>query len=365
MHISNAVDGTPWPTVPFGTWRLWDAYVAWKDLEPAKGTWNFNKLDALVALAQQHNLDIILPLALTPQWASARPNEPSAYTLGAAAEPASMQDWIDYVQAVTTRYKGKIAYYEMWNETNCPTTWTGTPVELVAMQQAAYSTIKQNDLDAQLISASITEAGALPYMQNLFSLGYANSADIIGYHLYVSPNQPEMIAPLASSIHSLMSQYGVNKPLWNTETGWLTGSSFANEDQQAAVAVRALLVANTAGVARFLWYAWDNRCCVTIFMTESDNTTPTRAALAYANLQKWMVGNTLSSCMQNSAGVWSCGVQYPNGRQGLIVWNPSGAVTVSESLSWNPTTVEDMYGNDSAMTGVKLTIGEDPVLIRN
>ena len=242
MHITNAAGGTPWPVVPFGTWRLWDAYVTWKDIEPSKATWNFTKLDALVSLAEQHNVEVVLPLALTPQWASARPNEPSAYTPGAAAEPSSIQDWIDYVQAVTTRYKGKIAYYEMWNEANLTATWTGTPAELVVLQQAAYSVIKSNDPNAQLISANLVSDSGLPYMENLLKLGYAGSADIIGYHLYVSPKMPEAIAPLATKIFSLLKQYGVSKPVWNTETGWLPGCTFASEDQQAAVAVRALLV---------------------------------------------------------------------------------------------------------------------------
>lgn len=362
MHITNAVDGTPWPVASFGTWRLWDAYVTWKDLEPSKGQWNFTKLDALVSLAEQHNVDVILPLALTPQWASARPNEPSAYTAGAAAEPASIQDWIDYVQAVTTRYKGKIAYYEIWNEANSTNMWSGTPAQLVALQQAAYSVIKSTDPNAELISANITESCGLSYMEKLLDLGYANSADIIGYHFYVSPSAPEAIAPLASEIESLLALYGVNKPVWDTETGWLPGSVFLNEDQQAAVAVRALLVANSSGISRFVWYAWDNHCCVTLFMTETDNTTPTHAALAYANLQKWLVGNTLSSCTQVS-GVWSCGLQFANGVQGMILWNPSGTVMVNESLNWTPAVVEDMYGNDTPMTGKSLTVGADPVLI--
>lgn len=66
MHVGFVTPGTPWPAVPFGTWRLWDANVTWKDLEPQKGVWDFSKLDAFVALAQQHKVDIILPLALTP-----------------------------------------------------------------------------------------------------------------------------------------------------------------------------------------------------------------------------------------------------------------------------------------------------------
>lgn len=363
MHITAAADGTPWPVVPFGTWRLWDAYVTWKDLEPSKATWNFTKLDALVSLAAQHNVEIILPLALTPQWASARPNEPSAYTPGAAAEPTSIQDWIDYVQAVTTRYKGKIAYYEMWNEANSTTTWTGTPAELVLLQQAAYSVIKRNDPNAQLISVNLESTSGLPYMENLLRLGYADSADIIGFHLYVSPGVPEDIAPLAAKILSLLNQHEVRKPLWDTETGWLPGCNFASEDQQAATAVRALLVANTSGAARFLWYAWDNHCCVTLFMTERDDTTPTRAALAYANLEKWLVGNTLSPCTQDR-GLWSCGLQFRHGGHGLILWKPSGTASVVDNLDWAPTVVEDMYGNDSPMTGRSLKVGEDPVLLR-
>jgi hypothetical protein len=363
MHITNAADGTPWPVVPFGTWRLWDAYVTWKDLEPSKGIWNFGKLDALVSLAAQHNVEIILPLALTPQWASARPNEPSAYTPGAAAEPSSIQDWIDYVQAVAIRYKGRITYYEMWNEANSTKMWTGTPAELVVLQQAAYSAIKSSDPNAQLISANLESDSGLPYMQNLLDLGYAGSADIVGYHLYVSPGEPEDIAPLAAKILSLLNQYGVSKPLWDTETGWLPGCNFASEDQQAATAVRALLVANASGAARFLWYAWDNHCCVTLFMTERDDTTPTRAALAYANLEKWLVGNTLSPCAQDR-GVWLCSVGFRQGGHGLILWKPGGTVTAILNLDWTPAVVEDMYGNDSPMTGKSLKVGEDPVLLR-
>jgi hypothetical protein len=363
MHITDAAGETPWPVVPFGTWRLWDAYVTWKDLEPSKGIWNFAKLDALVALAAQHNVEIILPLALTPQWASARPSEPSAYTSGAAAEPSSIQDWIDYVQAVTTRYKGKIAYYEMWNEANSTTTWTGTPAELVLLQQAAYSVMKSNDPNAKLISVNLESTSGLRYMENLLRLGYADSADIIGFHLYVSPGVPEDIAPLAAKIFSLLKQHEVSKPLWDTETGWLPGCNFASEDQQAATAVRALLVANTSGAARFLWYAWDNHCCVTLFMTERDDTTPTHAALAYANLEKWLVGNTLSPCTQDR-GLWSCALQFRHGGHGLILWKPSGTASVVDNLDWAPTVVEDMYGNDSPMTGRSLKVGEDPVLLR-
>jgi len=363
MHVGFVTPGTPWPAVPFGTWRLWDANVTWKDLEPQRGVWDFSKLDAFVALAQLHKVDIILPLALTPRWASERPSEPSSYTPGAAAPPSNLQDWIDYVQTVTARYKGKIGYYEMWNEANFAVTWTGTPEQLVNLQQAAYTAIKNNDPKAQLISANIDAMCGLPYLEKLLSLGYANSADIIGYHFYVSPNQPEAIATLASQVASLLSHYGVNKPLWNTETGWLSPSRFTSDDQAAAVVVRAMLVGHSSGIGRFIWYEWDNHCCVTLFMTETDNATPTRAALAYANLQKWLVGNTLGSCAPDEAKTWSCDLRFADGRHGVILWNTAGSTTITEKLSWTPAHVEDMYGNDSAVPATPLHVGEAPLLL--
>ena len=364
MHVGFVDPGTPWPAVSFGTWRLWDANVTWKDLEPQKGEWDFSRLDSLVALAQQHNVDVILPLALTPQWASQRPHERSAYTPGAAAPPSDINDWIDYVKTVTTRYKGRIAYYEMWNEMNVTATWTGTAAEIVSMQQAAYTTIKSVDPDAKLISANLTTENGLPLLRKLLNLGYANSADIIGYHFYVTPSQPEEIATLFSQINSQLGQYGVKKPIWNTETGWMSPMKFTNEDVAAAVAVRALLVGRSAGIERFLWYEWDNHCCVTLFMTEADNATPSHAARAYANLQKWLVGNVMAPCKADGHDTWSCALQFSDGRHGLILWNPNGSATVSPKLSWTPTTVEDMYGNCSQASGTLLTIGREPVLLR-
>ncbi len=364
MHVGFVDPGTPWPAVPFGTWRLWDANVAWKDVEPAQGEWNFSRLDTLVGLAQQHKVDVILPLALTPQWASERPNETSAYTAGAAAPPANINDWIAYVQAVATRYKGRIAYYEMWNEMNCTAMWTGNAAEIVSMQQAAYTAIKSIDPNAQFISANLTTSNGIPLMEQLLNLGYANSADIIGYHFYVSPSQPEAIATLFAQVSTLLNAHGVKKPIWNTETGWMLPSTFASEDEAAAVAVRALLVGRSAGIGRFLWYEWDNHCCVSLFMTEADNATPTRAALAYANLQRWLVGNVLGACAADGDDTWSCSLQFQDGRHGLILWNPKGNATVNAELSWTPTEVEDMYGNCAPAPGAQVIAGQDPVLLR-
>lgn len=247
---------------------------------------------------------------------------------------------------------------------NCTVMWTGNAAEIVSMQQAAYTAIKSIDPNAQFISANLTTSNGIPLMEQLLNLGYANSADIIGYHFYVSPSQPEAIATLFAQVSTLLNAHGVKKPIWNTETGWMLPSTFASEDEAAAVAVRALLVGRSAGIGRFLWYEWDNHCCVSLFMTEADNATPTRAALAYANLQRWLVGNVLGACAADGDDTWSCSLQFQDGRHGLILWNPKGNATVNAELSWTPTEVEDMYGNCAPAPGAQVIAGQDPVLLR-
>ena len=112
IHYVVSPKGTdrlpPWPRVPVPAWRLWDARVTWPDLEPNKGQWRFENLDRSGALAEAHHTEVLLTLGLTPRWASARPQEPSGYAPGYAAEPKDIEDWRTFVRTVATRYNGRI-----------------------------------------------------------------------------------------------------------------------------------------------------------------------------------------------------------------------------------------------------------------
>ena len=107
MHMHRVDAGTPWPNIPFGTWRLLDAYVNWLNLQPARDRWDFAKLDRYVSLAENARVEILLPLAYAPAWAPARPTEPGPYGPGTAAEPANLEDWRNYVRTVASRYRGR------------------------------------------------------------------------------------------------------------------------------------------------------------------------------------------------------------------------------------------------------------------
>jgi glycosyl hydrolase family 39 (putative alpha-L-iduronidase) len=352
MHVHNAGN---WPSIAFGSLRLWDAGVAWPNLEPTKGQWNFSTLDNYVSISQQNSVEVDMVLGLSPQWASARPNEPSVYNPGNAAEPQDIQDWRDFVQAIVTRYKGKIQQYEIWNEPNDPTFFSGTPDKMLQLASEAYKIVKQVDPSALVISPAVTEASSLPWLDNYLSIGGGNYADVIGYHFYVSPNPPESIVSLASQVRAIMSHYGQQaKPLWSTESGWHPPATFATTAQEAAYVTRAYVLAWASGASRFYWYAWDDHDWVSLQLTNADGSLrPSAQALAV--LRGWILNSDLKPCSSDSAAVWICDVIQGN-RISHIVWSPSGSATFAIPQTWKSTTTVDLTGQSSPLPATQMSI---------
>ena len=172
LHIHRADAGTAWPNVPFGSWRLWDAYVGWAQLEPERGKWDFTRLDKYAAMARITKTDLLLPLAMTPRWAAARPDEPSPYKPGNSSEPASLVDWENYVATVAERYKGRIMHYEVWNEPSDKSHFTGNLESLVRLTCAAYRVLKKIDPGIQVVSPASAGGGRhLEYLDNFLRAG--------------------------------------------------------------------------------------------------------------------------------------------------------------------------------------------------
>ncbi len=369
MHIHYAATGTRWPSVSFGSWRLWDANVAWAELEPQQGKWKFHLLDSYLALADNHGVELVLTLGMTPTWASARPNEPSAYgtkAVGWAAEPARIADWDDYVWEVATRYKGRIRYWEIWNEPNGGGFYSGTMEQMLEMAQHAYTILKNVDADNVVITPSAVGVPGIAWLARYLQAGGGQSADVIGFHFYVYPAPPEAMLPRIQKVQSLMMLNGVaDKPLWNTESGWSRPSVFATDDEMMAFVSRALLLNAVGGVSRFYWYAWDNSSWVTLFMLDPWNSKPTAAAYAYAETEQWITGAQPKGCTVGSDGIWLCDFVGADKNPFWIAWNPAGAMQSSVHLRTGATQLRTLAGQSLELAGrSQIEIGIVPVLLR-
>jgi hypothetical protein len=353
-----------WPDIPFGAWRLWDAGVAWSELEPQKGVWHFDRLDSAVELASTHGVEVLLTLGLTPDWASSRPNEASGYKFGNAAPPKNMVDWDDYVRTVATRFKGRIRAYEIWNEPNLKVNFTGDAATMAEMTKRAAAILKQIDPSCIVISASVTGRYGLQWLDSYFSYGIGDSVDVIGYHLYVTPDPPEQMLPLAAAVKRTMAAHGLAaKPLWNTESGWAKPKVFASPEEAAAYLSRAFILNWYGGVKRFYWYAWDNYWWVTLYTTDPATRHQAFAALAYATTEGWMVGAVLRSCDADSQDIWSCRLDR-GGISSWIVWRPEGPIRYQ--LAQTLRSVHQTPGLDGSRSPIRqgmVMVGISPQLL--
>jgi hypothetical protein len=362
-HLASAIP-TPWPNMPVPEWRIWDANVTWPDLEPNKGQWRFETLDGYVSLAQQHNTGTLLPLGGSPRWASARPTEPTDYYPGFTAEPANIEDWRTFVRTVASRYKGRIQAYEIWNEPNLRQFWTGTTDQMLTLTKEASQIIHSVDPSALVVSPAAAADYGVPWLAEFLKKGGGQYVDVIGFHFYVNPHTllPEDMLPVIQRVRQVVSENGLgNKPLWNTETGWLEPAKFDSEELAAGFLARAYILSWAAGVQRFYWYAWDNRS-LAIVTYSVDAHTITPAGRAYDVMQQWLVGAQMAGCSESSDHSWTCQLNR-SGKKEWIVWNSQAIRRFDVPGAWNVRNVTPLLHERRSLNGDSIEIGPAPTLL--
>lgn len=371
LHIHGADSGTAWPNAGFGSWRLWDTRVQWTHLQTTRWSWNFAKLDRYVELAEANKVSLLLPLGLSPRWASARPNEQSAYGEGRAAEPASMEDWRVYVRTVAQRYKGRINAYEIWNEPNDKAFFSGDTAKLVELTCEAYQTLKAVDSAIVVVSPAHTGEKNVGKLEAFLASGGSKCIDVVAYHLYVTLSPPEAIPPLVKKIRQAMKRQGVERlPLWNTEIGWFIRNSDGTPEgrvpdywlrvdgeQSAAFVARSYLLGSAFGVERFYWYAWDNK---TLGLVEPSAKTLKPGGVALGVVARWMTGSSSPTCTETNR-MWLCTLSTTPDERRVVVWSPDSSRRYTAPSGWRIKLIERADGRtETPALATKIRTDEMP-----
>lgn len=331
MHVVDLQRGN-WPTIPIGSIRLWDNETTWSVLEPAPDQYNWDKLDAAVATAQQHDVnDILFVLAGTPAWATDDPASGGAAGVlpGAAGMPRNIADWDDFVTQVVTRYKGRISAYQIWNEANLSTFSTGTPEEMAELTKHTYDIVRAIDPKATVVAPSTGTRLGGPfkkfypeYLQELEKRGWP--IDVWAVHTYPhSRGTPVDRANLAKTYLAMLeSTNAPTKPIWDTENNFgLAGPGPTNPDQDitgskaAQWTARTYLDALRLGFSRVYWYSWSPD----LDLLGIQMNTGSVAAVALKTLESWITGATFQKCTTKGKVV-TCGFKR-NGKAFSLVWS--------------------------------------------
>ena len=374
MHFNRA--DTAWPRVSntIGSVRIWDAGnnrngsgvgAQWADMSPALGHYNWSALDARVAAALANTADIVYTLGgRTPQWASARPDAFSPYGPGQCVEPKSDQVWQDWIRTIATRYKGKIKLWEVWNEPDIADFYCGTPDKLVDLARQAYVVLKQVDPANRVLSPGFSGYQGPGYLDYYLAQGGGQYADILSYHFYIEKPEDNAQWRMAN-IQSTIRRYGAqNKPLWNTEQGWIEfPPTPIIQATGAAYVARSHLLNWAYGIGRYYYYTWDNGGNRFQFV-QADGLTLTTAGIAYREVAQWMTGKTMESLSTDVNGTYVATMRDANAKKYRAVWNPLQPIQLPMPASWAISSQRNLAGVTASLIGkTAVAIGESPVLL--
>lgn len=358
ISVLHAINNTPWPQQPYAGMRLWDTDgTGWPQVNPSRGHYDWTALDRWLALANQHKVDVLYTFGRVPGWANGGQKQ--------SVPPTDLADWDAFVRAIATHSKGRIKFWEIWNEPNDARFWSGDIPTLVQMAQRAQHIIKSIDPDAVVLTPSATWSSTSPsqWFEKYFAAGGANFADAIAFHGYVGP-KPEGIVPELQRIWSVAAKYSVKKPLWNTEASWGVDAKLTDPAEKANFLARFYILQVSQGIQRFYWYAWDGSNGGKHPMTDSwgtlwDNNGLNQAAKTYSNVRKWLLQAQLPLLCNTSSSVWRCNLNATS----QIIWHPSA----QQHVSVEPKFIHyvDLAGQPHTINNKHMVpIGPAPILLK-
>jgi hypothetical protein len=158
-------------------------------------------------------------------------------------------DFARYVYAVVRHFRGRVRYWEIWNEPNVDTFWhpSPDPTDYAALLNAAGSAVKRADPRARIVLAG-TSGVDLGFIRAVAA--HTRRFDIVAVHPYRNLPEP-------SFLKQVKALRGLNKPIWFSEIGWPAGAgcgSCYGEVEQARYLVRFYALAAAAGIQRVFWY---------------------------------------------------------------------------------------------------------------
>lgn len=126
--------------------------VGWDGLEPTESHFKWTELDQIVEAARAHQLKLILSVVRSPAWAGLN---------SGSGLPADVRSYGELMRQMASRYKGKVAAYEVWNEENLGYETGGmvSAAHYVEMLKAAYPAVKGQDSAALVLFGGLSPTG--------------------------------------------------------------------------------------------------------------------------------------------------------------------------------------------------------------
>lgn len=187
----------------------------WEDIEPREAEFNFTKYDKIVDLLCQKNITILAILNYNVSWVS-----PGAKWNTA---PKDNKLFVNYATKLIERYKGKIKYWEIWNEPDSGTYWEPQDglKSYCRLLKEVYIAAKKVNPECKILNGGL--ANGLGSINRLYDNGAGGYFDILNIHFFETPltaNAIKAVTAYPKLAYKIMSRNGdADKLIWITEIG--------------------------------------------------------------------------------------------------------------------------------------------------
>jgi hypothetical protein len=206
---------------------------------PARSAWD--KYDQIVALTEEYGLGLIVRISTPPSWSRGRGD-----AVGTFAPPDNYADFGDFIHTLVSRYRGRIRYYQIWNEPNIYPEWGHYPIspeQYTELLKIGATRARAADPNVVIIAGALASTIALQpdappphnalndllFLQRMYDAGAAPYFDIMAmqdYGLWSGPTDRRMHPRVMNFgrpqfVRDLMVANGdAAKPIWISELGW-------------------------------------------------------------------------------------------------------------------------------------------------
>ncbi len=238
--------------------RSWDgAVAAWRIVEPEQGRFDWRLTDYQIESAEKTGTDVICVIGclfqdgrgvdrFIPEWARRRDRSgnprgtevPMSFYFaqrfkGIRFFRPQLSDWRNYVSAVAKRYKGRIKYYEILNESNL---YLPSATYMEYMKAASEEIRKADPAAVVLGLCSTSDFGVNidDFIGQCLKQGADRYMDALTIHPYAQLDKSTPVSQMVArrKLIGNLKKYGYKSGLWNGENyfvipNWMPASDYA------------------------------------------------------------------------------------------------------------------------------------------
>jgi hypothetical protein len=229
---------------------------SWAEIEPERGTFSWQRYDAIVATLAKHSVTPVAVLHRSPGWARA-PTEVDAFD----APPVNVNDYERFVREVVGRYGNRVPFVQLWDLPNRPDHWGGAApdpaayVRILGIGSNAARTAGPNttivlaELDPRPTSRPIDDD--LAFLRAVYQNDGAPFFHVVAARVEGGQRSPfdrridqdSVSVSRAILFREVIIEEGdAAKPVWATHYGWTVGAGpdSVDADHQAAFSIAGI-----------------------------------------------------------------------------------------------------------------------------